>query len=259
MEDFNSVLRYAKSKNYPVHNPRGLYVEYLQYEMLRSIFRHTVKLSFIGGTALRIIFHTQRFSEDLDFDNFGLSVEEFAILTQKVQKDLEMLGFQVQFRNVFKGAYHCYFKFSDLLYRYGFSPHDNEKILVRLDTVKQDFNFIPETAVLDNFGIFFEIKHNPKDILLSQKFIAALERNRSKGRDFYDITYLMGITAPNLAYLKQKAGIASMLELKEKLLARCEEVNFDEMAKDVAPFLFEARDAIRITKFKQYIEQWEAV
>jgi hypothetical protein len=29
------------------------------------------------------------------------------------------------------------------------------------------------------------------------------------------------------------------------------------MAKDVAPFLFEARDVIRITKFKQYIEQWE--
>lgn len=257
MEDLNSVLHYAKIKNYPVHNPRGLYVEYLQYEMLRSIFKYTTKLSFIGGTALRIIFNTQRFSEDLDFDNFGLLTDEFTVLTQKVQKDLEVLGFQVQFRNVFKGAYHCYFKFSDLLFRYGFSPHEDEKILVRLDTVKQDFSFTPETAVLDHFGIFFEIKHNPKDILLSQKFIAALERNRGKGRDFYDITYLMGITTPNLAYLKQKASIASLPELKEKLLARCAEVNFEEMAKDVAPFLFDARDAIRITKFKQYIEQWQ--
>ncbi len=257
MEDFNSVLRYAKGKNYPVHNPRGLYVEYLQYEILRAIFKHTVKLSFIGGTALRLIVHTQRFSEDLDFDNFGLSVEEFAVLTQEVQKDLEMLGFQVEFRNVFKGAYHCYFKFSDMLFRYGFSPHENEKILVRLDTVKQDFNFIPETAALENFGIFFEVKHNPKDILLSQKFIAALERNRGKGRDFYDITYLMGLTKPNIDYLKQKANIASLPELKEKLLARCAEVDFDEMAKDVVPFLFDAGDVIRITKFKQFIEQWE--
>lgn len=256
MEDLNSVLRYAKSKNYPVHNPRGLYVEYLQCEMLSSIFKHTTRLSFIGGTALRIIFHTQRFSEDLDFDNFGLSVDECAVLTQKVQKDLEEIGFQVQFRNVFKGAYHCYFKFSDLLFRYGFSPHDNEKILVRLDTVRQNFDFVPETAVIDNFGMFFEVKHNPKDILLSQKFIAALERNRSKGRDFYDITYLMGLTKPNFDYLSQKAGIASLSELKEKLLARCAEINFEEMAKDVAPFLFDAHDAIRITKFKQYIEQW---
>ncbi|MEK7644505.1 MAG: nucleotidyl transferase AbiEii/AbiGii toxin family protein [Patescibacteria group bacterium] len=257
MEDLNSVLQYAKSKNYPVHNPRGLYVEYLQHEILCSIFKHTTKLSFIGGTALRMIFHTQRFSEDLDFDNFGLSIDEFEILTKEVQKDLEAIGFNVEFRNVFKGAYHCYFRFSDMLFRYGFSPHENEKILVRLDTVRQDFNFVPETAVMENFGIFFEVKHNPKDILLSQKFIASLERSRSKGRDFYDITYLMSITKPNLEYLKQKIGIASLPELKERLLARCAEVNFEEMARDVAPFLFNTGDTIRITKFKQYIEQWE--
>lgn len=257
MEDLNSVLRYAKSKNYPINNPRGLYVEYLQCEILRSIFRHTTKLSFIGGTALRMIYQTQRFSEDLDFDNFGLSFDEFAVLTQKVQKDLEVLGFQIQFRNVFKGAYHCYFKFSDMLFRYGFSPHEDEKILVRLDTVKQNFNFIPEVAVIDNFGIFFEVKHNPKDILLSQKFIAVLERQRNKGRDFYDVTYLMGMTAPNLDYLKQKIGIISLPELKEKILERCAEINFSEMGKDVAPFLFNDFDLIRITKFKQYIEGWK--
>lgn len=256
MEDLDSVLRYAKLKNYPVHNPRGLYVEYLQHEILKSIFSHTTKLSFIGGTALRLIFKTQRFSEDLDFDNFGLSEDEFIALSVAVQKDLSLLGFDVEFRNVFKGAYHCYFKFSEMLYRYGFSPHENEKILVRLDTVKQDFSFTPDVSVLDNFGMFFEVKHNPKDILLSQKIIASLERNRSKGRDFYDITYLMGITKPNLAYLKFKTGIENMQELKEKLLQRCEEVNFSEMEKDVAPFLFDARDAIRILKFKQYIEQW---
>lgn len=257
MEDFNSILTYAKNKNYPINNPRGLYVEYLQHEILSSIFRHTTKLSFIGGTALRLVFHTQRFSEDLDFDNFGLSTEEFNTLTQKIQNDLQVLGFDVEFRNVFKGAYHCHFKFSKLLYQYGFSPNEEEKILVRLDTVKQDFSFTPDTAVLDSFGLFFEVKHNPKDILLSQKFIAALERNRSKGRDFYDITYLMGITNPNLEYLKFKRGISTLPELKEKLLARCAEVNFSDMAKDVAPFLFDARDATRIVKFKQYIEQWK--
>lgn len=256
MEDFNSILLYAKNKNYPINNPRGLYVEYLQHEILSSIFRHTTKLSFIGGTALRLVFHTQRFSEDLDFDNFGLSTEEFGTLTQKIQNDLRVLGFDVEFRNVFKGAYHCHFKFSKLLHQYGFSPNEDEKILVRLDTVKQDFAFTPAVAVLDNFGLFFEVKHNPKDILLSQKFIAALERNRSKGRDFYDITYLMGITKPNLDYLKFKRGINTFSELKEKLLARCTEVNFSDMAKDVAPFLFDARDANRIIKFKQYIEQW---
>jgi predicted nucleotidyltransferase component of viral defense system len=259
MEDLNAILRYARMKNYPVHNPRGLYVEYLQQEILRSIFSHTTKLSFIGGTALRLIFNTQRFSEDLDFDNLGLSEDDFVALTKKVQKDLLLLGFEVEFRNVFKGAYHCYFKFSEMLYRYGFSPHEDEKVLVRLDTVKQDFKFTPVTAVLDNFGMFFEVRHNPKDILLSQKFIAALERSRSKGRDFYDITCLMGITKPNLDYLKFKIGISSQSELKKKLLNRCAEINFVEMSKDVAPFLFDARDTIRIAKFEKYIEQWITV
>ena len=257
MEDLNSVLRYAKSKNYPINNPRGLYVEYLQYELLRSIFKHTNKLSFIGGTALRVIFRTQRFSEDLDFDNFGITESEFGDLTQKIQQDMAVLGFQVEFRNVLKGAYHCYFKFSKILHRFGFSPNEDEKILVRLDTVNQNYFFKPETAVLQNFGLFFEVKHNPKDILLSQKLVASLERKRSKGRDFYDITYLMDITSPNLQYLNHKIGISTLPELKERILERCDEVNFDEMAKDVAPFLFNPADTIRITKFKQFIQQWK--
>lgn len=257
MEDFKTILNYAKGKNYPVNNPRGLYVEYLQYEILRSIFRHTFKLSFMGGTALHMIYHTRRFSEDLDFDNLGLSIQDFAHLTQAVKKDLEALGFNVEFRNVFKGVYHCYFKFSDILFRYGFSPHEDERILVRLDTVKQDFSFSPELAVLENFGMFFEIRHNPKDILLSQKFIAILERKRNKGRDFYDVTYLMGITQPNFSYLESKIGISDWTELKDKLLKRCEEVNLSEMVRDVSPFLYDSSDTIRISKFKQYIEGWK--
>lgn len=98
---------------------------------------------------------------------------------------------------------------------------------------------------------------NPKDILMAQKTIALLKRKTAKGRDFFDYTFLHAFTKPNLDYLKQKIDIASLPELKEKILARCAEINFEEMAKDVAPFLFDARDAVRITKFKQYIEQWD--
>ena len=50
-------------------------VEYLQYELLDSLFKDAAaaELSFIGGTAIRILHDSPRFSEDLDFDNFGLS------------------------------------------------------------------------------------------------------------------------------------------------------------------------------------------
>lgn len=257
MEDLSAILNYSKSHNYPPTNTRAIYVEYLQHEILRSIFNHTQKLSFIGGTSLRIVFGCQRFSEDLDFDNFGITNEDFETLIGQIAKDLNNLGFNVEFRNVYKGAYHCYFKFSDILYKYGFSTQESEKILVRLDTVSQDFIFSPVLAVVDKFGLFFEIKHNPVDILLSQKFMAALESKRNKGRDFYDITFLMSFTKPNLEYLRVKAGIESMVDLKQKLLKRCEEINFAEMTRDVQPFLFNPQDTLRITKFKQYVEGWK--
>ena len=60
-------------------NPRGMLVEYLQYELLDSLFKNSAAatLSFIGGTAIRMVHDSPRFSEDLDFDNFGLSFEQF--------------------------------------------------------------------------------------------------------------------------------------------------------------------------------------
>lgn len=59
-------------------NPQGVLVEYLQHELLDSIFKEksSTSLSFISGTAMRILYQNPRFSEDLDFDNFGLSFSE---------------------------------------------------------------------------------------------------------------------------------------------------------------------------------------
>ena len=53
--------------------------EYLQYKILKSIFdqKSSEKLVFLGGTALRIIHGSTRFSEDLDFDNFDLDEKAF--------------------------------------------------------------------------------------------------------------------------------------------------------------------------------------
>ena len=54
---------------------RNMLREYLQFKILEIIFnsRLAPKLSFIGGTALRIVHENTRFSEDLDFDNFNHS------------------------------------------------------------------------------------------------------------------------------------------------------------------------------------------
>ena len=54
--------------------------EYLQYRVLGIIFSSPFaeKLVFLGGTCLRIVHGNRRFSEDIDFDNLGLTKPEFA-------------------------------------------------------------------------------------------------------------------------------------------------------------------------------------
>lgn len=134
--------------------------EYLQYKILNSIFNseYANKLAFLGGTALRIVYNSTRFSEDLDFDNFGLSESEFISLSKIVQRDLILEGLEVEINTV------------------------------------------------------------PKDLLLSQKIYASVNRKRIMGRDFFDIVFLQGIGAkPNFAYLKKNIGIDNQKELKTKL------------------------------------------
>jgi predicted nucleotidyltransferase component of viral defense system len=61
--------------------------EYLQVKILQAIFEsaQASKLSFLGGTALRIGHGNSRFSEDIDLDNFGLSWQAFGELVQRVK------------------------------------------------------------------------------------------------------------------------------------------------------------------------------
>src|SRR3989344_6174307 len=77
---------------------RGLLREYLQYLILSLIFSHKIgrKLTFLGGTCLRIVYGSKRFSEDLDFDNKNLTEGEFTLLSQYIAKELEKLGLKVE-------------------------------------------------------------------------------------------------------------------------------------------------------------------
>jgi len=259
MLNFEQILFFAREQNFPQHREKQALAEYLQCIILQSIFQHVPngKISFIGGTSLRFFYNMLRFSEDLDFDNFGLSVEDFELTMEHIVRDLTLQGFHVDSVVKIKGAYHCYIRFGNLLYQHKLSAHADEKILVKVDTVSQEYPIIPEKKFFNRYGIVEEILVNPKDILMAQKVGALLGRKRAKGRDFFDFIFLDGMTKPHLGYVQEKLGIHSLPELKEKILERCAEINFDDMVRDVEPFLFNARDTLRIKKFKAYMEQWD--
>src|SRR6056297_3374772 len=80
-------------------NPHGALIEYLQYELLDSLFKiqGAQQLSFIGGTAIRRLYQSVRFSEDLDFDSFGLSYDGFDSLLAAACEDMEYKGFSIEY------------------------------------------------------------------------------------------------------------------------------------------------------------------
>ena len=232
--------------------------EYLQYKILEIIFEtpYESKLAFLGGTCLRIVHGSSRFSEDLDFDNFNLSMDEFNGITKTVKIELERLGYEIEMRNVKKGAYHCYIRFPELLYTEGLSNHKEEKILIQLDTESHEFDFKPDQPLLNKFDVFTQINTTPKDLLLAQKFYAVINRKRNKGRDFFDIVFLLGQgQVPNYEYLHVKIGVQTPDELRKRIIDKCSGLDMKEMATDVKPFLFDPKDAKKVLLFTKYMEQ----
>lgn len=233
--------------------------EYLQYKILEIIFNTKVaaKLSFLGGTALRIIHDNTRFSEDLDFDNFKLSENDFVLLTKEIQSGLKLEGYEVEIRNVMKRAFRCYIKLSQVLFENAVSDLKQEKIMIQVDTEPHDFAYQPGKVFINKFDVFTQISVTPPDVLLAQKIYALLNRKRAKGRDFYDVIFLLQKTKPNYGYLKQKLGLADKQELKKKLLAYTKGLKLKELAKDVEPFLFQPSDSKKIILFSDYIKDVE--
>ncbi len=238
---------------------RNMLREYMQCLILKAIFNSPVasKLSFLGGTAIRIVYGNPRFSEDLDFDNFSLSQEDFILLGTFIEKKLAEEGYKVETKNVFKGAYRCYINISDVLFQNGISPHENEKLMIQVDTLAHDFVYERSSVILDKFDIVTEIFVTPIDLLLSQKIIAAMERERPQGRDFFDIIFLMSRTKPNYQYLTKKLGISGKDDLKRVFIERVGNFDFEALMSDVGPFLYNQDDDQKIKLFKKYIDQAE--
>lgn len=235
----------------------SLFREYLQYKILEIIFatEYAPKLVFIGGTALRIAYDNSRFSEDIDFDNFGLTDEEFKKLGAKVQTGLESEGFKVEIGFAGRGSYRCNVRFPELLFDSGLSDHKEEKILIQIDTLAQGFSYVPERKILNKFEVFTEIFTVSPDLLLAQKIHAAFTRKRAKGRDFYDIVFLLSFAKPNYKFLEQKLSISNGEMLRERLTELSSRLDFIELASDVEPFLFNSKDKKRVELFPEFIKQ----
>lgn len=237
---------------------RNMLREYLQYKILAIIFGSSYgqKFNFMGGTAIRVVYGNDRFSEDLDFNDSGISKEEFSGLTRTIKRKLVKEGLDVEIRNVCGDTFRCYLKIIGMLFEYGLSSHRDEKILIQIDTRREKFSLKPVFKIINKFGIFAEIRVNARDIILSQKIGAVLGRKRIMGRDLYDIVYLASQTAPDWLFLEKKFGISKKKDIKSLIKKRLSDYDLDKLAKDILPFVFDKDKLETVRKFNKWLEGW---
>lgn len=220
------------------------------------------KASFYGGTALRIFYGLNRYSEDLDFtlnkvdESFSLepyinSIKEVCLSYGfKIDVEIKTKKVSTPIESAF-AKLNTYQTFINL------GVNDNlTNILHKDETLKVKF----EVDCYPSLGFNVENKWitNPEfatvnvldlESLFAGKLHAILCRsykNNVKGRDYYDfIFYINKKIKPNLLYLKNKLVESNKLSklddfnidiLKRMLINRFNEVDFSQVKQDAQIF-----------------------
>ena len=162
--------------------------EYCQHIFLSYLYKKSGsdKLLFKGGTALRIIFNSPRFSEDLDFSSSNLSIDEINSLIDNVLKDIKNEGILCD-KIVNPGTQgetsKCYF----CIVKLKFLDFNSE---IRLQVSFRDSEVLNNSTLIQNeFLPAYTIIYLSENILVKEKINALLDR--AKPRDFFDLYFIL--------------------------------------------------------------------
>ena len=109
----------------------------------------------------------------------------------------------------------------------------------------------PEKVFLNKFTIYRQILAAPAEILLAQKMMTVLYRKREKGRDIYDVSFLMGFAISDFIYIQKILGM-DQAEFLRHFDERLGELDLNFLARDVEPFLLSSEHQERVTTFRDY-------
>ncbi len=243
--------------------------EILQQTALLGLARHQFfeHAVFYGGTALRILYGLDRYSEDLDFSLLKPDPHfNFAPFLQGMQQELLAFGFELDINITKKkeeeGIWSAFLKgntLSMLLSIHeknkirGIHPDQKIQIKLEIDTDPPLKHLPPETKLVKNPVPFYVSTYANVD-LFAGKMHAALCRNwkkRVKGRDWYDVVWYIQSGIPvNLAHLRERMRQTEHLKmgekfdeknLLEKLHAKIDNIDWKLAKSDVASFIPDRR------------------
>ena len=221
------------------------------------------KAAFYGGTALRIFYGLDRFSEDMDFslskkdEAFDLS-RYFGIL----EEELYSVGLEMSVESKAKkqetAVQSAFLKGNTLKHLLKIVPAKNTPLQVpNNEILRIKFEVDTNPPELANYETKYRLLPSPfavklydKPSLFAGKLHALLCRNwktRVKGRDFYDfIWYVSNKTSVNLPHLQKRMEqtghwdtdkVLTIAQLKNLLKDRFHTINFEDAKHDVQPFI----------------------
>ena len=147
MIDLNSIKNYFPEQ---IRNNillgKSMMKEYIQLLILDylSTTPYIRRLTFIGGTSLRLVKGIDRFSEDIDFDCKEINEEEFLEMSDDVILFLKRNGYKVESKdkkNTKLKAFRKNIYFPQFLIDTGLSKHKEERFLVKLEAQDQGVNY----------------------------------------------------------------------------------------------------------------------
>jgi len=268
MSTINEMINLYNPKS--LNENKAVLREILQSIVLIGLSRADFfkKASFYGGTALRIFYGLNRYSEDLDFTlnekNDSFSLEPY---TESIKNVASSYGIELdinikkkEIKTPVESAFaklNTYQTFINLKINDEITSllHKDENIKVKFEidlnpaigfNVESKWIDMPEFAniiVLDEPSLFAGKLH---------AIICRNYKNTVKGRDYYDfLFYIRKRVKPNLNYLKNKLIESGKIKendkfdldtLKVMLKDRFEAVDFNQVKTDAERFVFNNED-----------------
>ncbi len=192
--------------------------EYIQHLFLSHLYQspESDHFAFKGGTALRLLYGSPRFSEDLDFTGHVKPFHLARLLAQTAERMTgESLPFKTLEAKPTSGGY---------LALYQCQVHEEA---VRLELNVSLRNRAPAEAVLVTSPLVpsYQCLRLPLREMTAEKIQALL--SRKKPRDFFDLYFL----------LRQRLGIEAIVPLKKRLLAEVKELEAKSIQRELKLFL----------------------